>query len=131
MRTLTKDEAIRLHREMWRWIAEETEKQGRKVEKREYFKTMGVAEDDEPYLGCYCCEFLSQWQRHNYCKKSCAELCPLDWGVGYETGYIKTDCADVVYALDEEAGYFRKWYIEQNPKVAAFLARTIAELPEK
>ncbi len=130
MKTLTKDEAIRLHRKLWSWIAEETEKQGRKVEKREYFKTMGVAEEDIPLDECYCCEFVSQLRQRKY-KGYCLELCPLDWGAENDMGYkrvydsIYPDTCKIGY------GYFRQWLNTKSPEEAAELARIIAELPEK
>ncbi len=73
-----------------RWIAEKTEKLGRKVDKWEYFVDMEIDENDVPYLECYCCEFVDQLQQRKfkgYCTK-CTELCPLNWGTGHETGYI-------------------------------------------
>ena len=130
MRTLTKDEAIELHRKMWRWIAEETEKLGRKVYKWEYFKAMGIDENDVPIYDCYCCEFdiLERFNRH--CTSNCEE-CPLDWGAGYETGYIEVNCLTIEYFYVQRFGYFRRWVNTKSPEEAAELARIIAELPEK
>lgn len=131
MKQLTKDEAVKLHRKMWRWIAEETEKQGRKVLKMEYFKSMEVDENDIPFEECYCCEFVSQLREHT---SRCCESCPLDWGTGYGymTGYKESGCTYVIYAeLKHVDGYFCRWADAKAPEKAAKLARIIAELPEK
>ena len=131
MKTLTKDEAIRLHRKMWRWIAEETEKQGRKVSKWEYFKAMGIDENDVPTYDCYCCEVVDQQINEISPLAMLCDFCPLDWGFGYETGYRKVNCLTIEYPYVQRSGYFRRWVNTKSPKEAAELARTIAELPEK
>ena len=131
MRTLTKDEAIEQHRKLWRWIADETKKQGRIVDKNEYFEAMGIDEKDIPFNDCYCCEFDIQARDvESFCGH--CEKCPLDWGAGYEPGYIFALCSEIKYTSNSiEAGYFEQWQDTRSFKVAAFLARIIAELPEK
>ena len=133
MRTLTKNEAIQLHKKMWRWIAKETKKQGRKVKECEYFEAMRIDENDIPFKKCYCCEFVSQLRkRHHKEHCFCYELCPLDWGVRHEMGYIFASCSEIKYpSKSTKDGYFKQWLEEENSEKAAKLARIIAKLPEK
>ena len=133
MKNITKDEAIRHHRQMWRWIAEETERLGRKVYKWEYFKVMGIDKNDIPYFECYCCEFDRQARADKTFCCQC-EKCPLDWGARYEMGYKKALCSIIMHPDNKDKnkyGYFRQWLDTKSPEKAAELARIIAELPEK
>ena len=102
---LTKTEAIENHRKMWRWLAEETEKRERKVEKKKYFEEHGI--EDTPANMCYCCE---------YARRSLSECghCPIDWPRG--------GCSCWLYSL---------WCGATDYHEAAELARQIAELPVK
>ena len=105
---LTREEAIGLHRKMWRWIAEETEKQKRIVTRKEYFKSMEIEEENIPEFYCYCCE---------YCELADGdcELCPILWD-----GEKTTCFSDFV-----------TWLSTTSWQEAAELARKIAELPER
>ncbi len=109
---LTKSEAIANHRKMWNWIAEETLKQKRKVEKSEYFKAHGIT--DIPLIECYCCE---------YAKNNCLN-CPIDWG-GEFGACMSRDTAD------DRKGLYWLWLLEPDYLTAAELAKKIAELPER
>ena len=110
---LTKSEAIANHRKMWNWIAEETLKQKRKVEKSEYFKAHGIT--DIPPNECYCCEYSAD--------KKCDD-CLIDWG-GEFGGCMSRD------TLGDRKGLFSLWCVEPNYTKSAELARQIAELPER
>ena len=77
---LTKKEALEKTVHMWRWIAEECEKQKRTVDEEEYFKYCG--EVNYPEANCYLCEYQYQHQLHscliekwnniyNYCWNNC------------------------------------------------------------
>lgn len=46
MEKLTKQEAIKLHRHMWNWIADETERTGLFVIETDYFKETDVSYED-------------------------------------------------------------------------------------
>ena len=106
---LTREEAIKLHRQMWRWIAEETEKQKRFVSESEYFEAMGIEDEDVPHLKSYCCEY-----------GGCGS-CPIQWSEARN------------FCLDKNSPY-RAWERTADGgswQVAAELARKIAELPER
>ena len=102
---LTREQAVVNHRKMWNWIADETLKQKKRVEKKEYFNFFGIALEDTPKKFCYCCEFADF-----ICYR-----CPIDWSP-------KRDCCD--------DGLFAKWLHCKDYKEASILARQIAELPE-
>lgn len=104
---LTRERAIAEHRKMWNWIADETEKLKRKVEKSDYFNAMGI--DDIPDNECYCCEF------NVYHPDYCDEHCIIDWGCDK-------------WCLNS---YFKKWLFTYDWQEAARLARIIANLPER
>lgn len=114
MLNLTKQQTIAEHRKMWRWIADETKKQGRMVEKAEYFDAMGISPEDRPAGNCYCCDYTD-----GNCLK-----CPIEWGGDYGT------CLDR-YTYDDGKGLFGQWIHTNNPEEAARLAHKIAELPER
>lgn len=104
---LTREQAIAGHRKMWNWIADETNRLKRKVEKSEYFNAMGI--DDIPDNRCYCCEFVIRNQFR--CKYDCI----IDWGEGI-------GCVD---------SYYKEWLCADDWKEAARIARIIANLPER
>lgn len=66
---MTREEAVKLHREMWRWIAAKSLEENRIVGREEFFKTHNVY----PFMGEFCCDYLDKIG-----EASC-EKCPLDW----------------------------------------------------
>lgn len=118
MKKLTKNEAVRLHRKMRRWIADKTEEQGRQVWEEEYFKAMGIGENDIPFEECYCCEFDAQQLNNIGLYSSDCTFCPIDWDIGYKSGYEKTGCISVKYHLGDKkvVGYFKEWLFAKNPE---------------
>ena len=57
MEELTREEAIRRHRLMWNWIADETERTREVVTKRAAFKYFGWPYE-EVYSSCWCCDWM-------------------------------------------------------------------------
>ena len=122
MEKLTKQQAIKEHRKMWLWIAEQTEKQEKVVGKDEYLDLYYPNADIE--CNCFCCE---------YDKQQNAELthdcfnCPIDW----DSERYECMCNDKTDLGDDNlfALWIRTCWLE-NWKEAAKLARQIAELPE-
>lgn len=60
MDKLTKEEAIKKHREMWNWIADETERTNCCTSKFMYFESKNISSKEIPYHYCYCCEYADQ-----------------------------------------------------------------------
>ncbi|MCI5891822.1 MAG: hypothetical protein MRZ66_00230 [Clostridiales bacterium] len=114
MLNLTKQQTIAEHRKMWHWIADETKKQGRKVEKEEYFKAMNIPSENRPELDCYCCE---------YAGRECLE-CPVEWDGDYGVCCDRHTCGDW-------EGLYAQWANTNDPEESAQLARKIAEQPER
>lgn len=124
MRTITKEEAIALHRQMWNQIADMLEA-GEKIGfvgtcKQEALDRLGIPRNERPELNCYCCEYNKQNKVDNVCGK-----CPLNW-TGAE------------HAWEDSCGFdeapYQQFCIALNREdydKATKLAREIANLPER
>ena len=115
---LTREEAIKKTRDMWNWIADETEKRKYVVHKGEYF-----TENEKPfvYCACYLCEYSLEGTGMR-----CVEKCPLNFG-----GTMQYACERVLdspYSSWKAEAYFTE---KGNWKRAAKYARQIANLPER
>lgn len=108
---LTKKEAIKRHRLLWNWIADETIRRNECVEKREAFEHFGWPKVS---YNCWLCEYDCSHKK-NYC----GENCILDWGK-------PEGCATSLYN-----SLYPKWTSEHDPKKSAAIARKIANLPER
>ena len=114
MKTITKSEAIALHRRMWNYIADETEQRQEVVDKADALIEMGIGLRDVAYR-CFCCEYGIQ----KFGPKLRCEACPIKWSGRhcYDPGEL--------YDLWEDAVDGGDW------EFASRLARVIANLPEK
>lgn len=123
MEKLTKQEAIKLHRHMWNWIADETERTGLFIIETDYFKETDVSYEDYPQDFCYCCEYAKQKSGEEY--ENRCKCCPLYWGS--ERNALM--CCDKKFMGDDK-GLFRRWRDTNNIEESANLAREIANLEE-
>lgn len=107
---MTKKEAIRLHREMWNWIADYIESHKYRVLNIQVLKSMWCRENGYPQLEmhCFCCAYVSE---HDL---SCINECPIRWE--------NHGCNDSEYGLLLRT---------HDPEKKAELARKIANLPER
>ncbi|MFR2774833.1 MAG: hypothetical protein ACLTBR_03270 [Anaerostipes sp.] len=121
MEKLTKQEAIKLHRHMWNWIADKTERTGEFIEKSDYFDAMKIPPEERPYSLCYCCEYGKQ-QSNGVFTGRC-KYCPLDWK---SKGDYYTCCRKGVRF--DGKGLFRRWSSACNIEESIELARKIANL---
>lgn len=114
---LTKEEAIRRHRMLWNWIADETEKQNRCVEKVEAFEHFGWGY--APFH-CWCCAYDAQL--HGAC-----DCCPVIWPPTDEEdeGNNNIRCGASIFWLWCESLRFN------DVPNATKWAREIANLPER
>lgn len=123
---LSKEEAVRRHRLMWNWIAEETLKQKRCVDKEEAFEHFGWGSDID--CNCWCCEYASSISYIGKCNR-----CPLVWKInGEERAY----CCDVypIAGSQSRHGWYWLWrdaYLRSEYERASYYARRIAKLPER
>lgn len=133
MEELTREEAIRRHRLMWNWLADEAEK-GKVVVKKDAFKHFGW-NTSEALSKCWCCEWVYiEWQRSKHSFAPCAH-CILDWSNG-ENEVCKATCTEIITCDDDtKPGLYKEWYFatrqEVNLSEASKFARIIANLPEK
>lgn len=123
----TAEDVIFYHREMWKWIADESLKLKRKVGKSEYFDVMGILY--EPENRCYLCEY----DLHH--GKSMCDACLVDWKHrgdvhSYEWDSIcHRDMCMHKYDYDYMNIYARWYHVNYDYKEAAKLAYIIANLP--
>ena len=115
---LTKEEAVRLHRELWNKIAELIKENG--IEKYDYnidkIKKSALEElgydPKNIYEYCWCCEYNNEHGGYR-CKR-----CPVEW--------------DNIICSESEFGEF--WYAvedEESEELAYNIAIKIANLPER
>lgn len=111
---LTKEQAIKNHREFWNWIADETYRIGRCVNKLDAVLQFNV--ENELVAMCWLC---------NYNGSICAsgKECILKWPGGRCT---YSDCG-------KTTGLYKRWHeavADRDVYQAEKLAREIANLPE-
>lgn len=110
-RVLTKKEAVRKHRSMWKWIADYIEEKKR-VQCIPELKTLYLTEHNEMLLClCYCCEYKEQLDDDD-CK-----FCPVIWG-------SNSGCYG-------EKSLYRQCMDATTWQKQAVIARQIANLPER
>lgn len=142
---LTKEQAIKLHRDMWLWIAKQIARNKKPMEigdlKQSYIRCYTdftlVAYD------CFACDYAYQEKEEEYgyenyhCR---CEFCPLEWGtcgdeegnymcmenmIDYEQSYgLYAKCKDIwnSFGIGSEKGLYKR---------QVKLAYKIAMLPEK
>ncbi len=126
---LTREQAIKEHRKMWNWIADETLKRKKCVDKKDYFGEHPEYEEFlcVPVCFCWCCEYDSE-KLLDYVnlnkdgeQQSCS-FCPIDF---HNSDFYRK-------CLNDES-VFTEWLrsFDYNYEQAAKYARMIAELPER
>ena len=113
---------IELHRQLWNYIADETEKQKRVVLKSDAFKHFGWSLD--VYAFCWCCEYVKNYSSLHPCSKRC----PIKWPGGH--------CCDDRSPFSDWDACLKRYYTwhdtrDEVIKEAAKAAREIANLPAK
>lgn len=102
---MTIQEMISNHRDLWNWVADETEKQKRCVTKDEYFFEFGPMFDLEPVLcDCYACEVALRETRRTLNNPTAltvdCDYCPFIW----------TDESDCVVPYCSSIGaFYERW----------------------
>ena len=144
---LTKQEAIKYHREMWNWIAEQYENGSE--EQIEILKNNFTSSKYHEfiYCNCYCCEYADNESLINTHDHRCYS-CPIIWGNEKEADeYYKTEVAPF-NSFDKPyycIGYYRsidglfskisklikKSNVELKRKEIVELAKQIANLEER
>lgn len=121
MKKLTREEAIELHKKMWNWIADETERTGLLISKSDYFMLAGAQCRSIPAHTCYCCEY--DRHRNSLNHNGRCKYCPLDWG-------SKCNLLMCIYKekKGDNNGLYARWLRTQDIKERVKLARQIANL---
>lgn len=122
---LTKEEAIKRHRQLWTYIADESEKTGKPVSKKQAFTYFGWSLWAKSL--CWCCEC---------CGYHC-HLCPIEWpgndGCIWNPAspYHKLRVAENLYFAYASDAYRNPQKAEECLKDYIKYAREIANLPER
>lgn len=120
---LTKEKAIELHRQLWNYIADESERTGKVTSKEDTFEHFEWKGDVIAH--CWCCE---------YANRSCMN-CPIAWPrgmsctIGLDSVYIRwVNAAQMCYTYEDgnEKVKYKQWL-----NVYIKCAREIANLPER
>lgn len=123
--TLTKEEAIRRHRMMWEWIANETLKKHKCVNKIDAFKHFGwFTEYVESW--CWCCEYTNEIDGPSSC-----DHCPIEWPS--KSNYTMC-CIHSSEYEPEHNGLYSIWCRavgREDWRTAAYYALYISMLPER
>lgn len=135
---ISKEEAIKNHRAMWNWIADQYEKGSNKrvrFLKREYIDTMDPNRDArvELHASCYCCYYaginniVGADNRYMF---NC-DQCPVVWPSYAKEGMCCEESSSTIglYEFIEECTdvYMR---IDEIRDILVKLCRLVADLPE-
>ena len=121
---LTKEEAIRRHRMMWEWIANETLKKHECVDKKEAFEHFGWSRITISH--CWCCEYTNSADEDGSCGH-----CPVIWPS--KASWMQ--CMDYENATPFDGkGIYVAWahaLAKNDWRTAAYYALYISMLPER
>lgn len=118
MSELTREEAVKKHRELWNEIANilsEMEIENTAIWVLKTTALRNIGEKEMPLNNCYCCEYAQPYDHVNSC-----DICPIKWG-----------CRGEFCCGDSEFGAFVEALEDDNFYLARQIALTIADLPER
>lgn len=138
MGKISKEEAIKNHRAMWNWIADQYEKGSNRhvqILKREYIDTVDPHRDERIKLhaSCYCCYYagINNIAGNRY-RFNC-DQCPVVWPSYAEGGMCCEGTSHTIgiglYKLIEECAAFYKG-VDESRDILVKLCRFVADLPE-
>lgn len=135
---ISKEEAIKNHRAMWNWIADQYEKGSNKmvqILKREYVYTMDPNRDEciKLHAFCYCCYYAGRnniFDTANNYMFNC-DQCPVVWPSYAGEGMCCEGPSGTIglYALIEKCTTFYKGFDEVRNTLVK-MCRFVADLPE-
>lgn len=139
MDRISKEEAIKNHRAMWNWIADQYEKgsnQRVRFLKREYIDTMDPNREErikKLYVSCYCCYYaginniVGVDNRYMF---NC-DQCPVVWPSYAKEGMCCEETSSTIglYQLIKECTAFYK-DVDEIRDILVKLCRLVADLPE-
>lgn len=125
LRNLTREEAIRLHREMWMWMASETVNRQKKVSTMDWIAEYIPVWEGELANLRICCTYGSNLKTTTewMCK-----YCPIDWLSTAQNRMCRYKTKED-RAGNNATGLYAKWTNAKTWQEAAELAQQIAELP--
>lgn len=143
MEGLTKERAIALHRQLWNYIADETEKTQYCIGKYaaiDWMQNKGLIPlNYTPRYGCFACDYAIKTKLKlgdSEAEVNRCDACPLKWisfVSKYMCQYATMEEQDLKLSLCVSNGLYSLWSVAENKnhfRAASFLAREIANLPE-
>ena len=138
----TKQEAVRHHRDMWNWIADELEKHENTYETIWELKEKFIDINFLPEIlnDCFCCQYVDSHYYGKWGSPGACKICPLIWG---NEEFVGDTCFCEGLSLEDDEtidyektrGLYGKLIDvlidEKDFEKGARLARKIANLPEK
>lgn len=125
---------LRLHRKLWNWIADETERTHKCVDKWGAFEHFGWNCIDGT---CWCCKYVGWKRKYQPSKTGCENLCPIEWP-DYDgciwnpaSPYHKLGVAENLYDTYASDAYRNPQKAEKYLNDYIKYAREIANLPER
>ena len=133
---LTKEQAIKEHRKMWNWIADQYEQHTDLIEKYKnvdslkHYYVNKYFPDEDIECNCFCCEYDNQYRELDILLNDCYH-CPLKWGSDRDVDMClyKNSEEYNLYGVLHEMQY--EDYLSFDFVLCADLARQIANLPER
>lgn len=122
-----RQKAVRNHRDMWTWIAEQSRKYRTAITKSDYRREQFPGLRELPNQ-CWLCQYTYYRTKDDNCRK-----CPLEW----ESIHDMQPCIRIdknAEGPNESPGLYKRWKmaVDRNDwRQAAELAERIANLPER
>lgn len=119
---------LKMHRKLWNWIADETERTHLCVDKFDAFRHFGWKYSINTQ--CWACQYVRWRRKYRSYEADCENLCIVDWGVSECTG--KNMCCVFNEPFGQSAfEYWNESVLDKDWRKAAKAARIIANLPER
>ena len=134
---LTKEQAIKGHRELWNWIAEQKENGDCRsvfLLKDDWCYEHGFKDEAKLLNYCFCCEYNRMKCKENGISyRDTCEYCPLIWGTegSAEAYYCENGISKEGYNRTYDTGLWEMAQDCVDNKKCAELCRQIANLEEK
>lgn len=131
MEALTKAKAIKSHRDMWNWIADQLEKPNNRKTVEELKIQYCDMHEVAPRHLCFCCAYANQIaKKYDPIDKEECIYCPLIW----DSNMKEYMCEDKEEKYDNMGSWMRASDLSRIKSFrteAALIARQIANLPER
>lgn len=119
---------LRLHRKLWNWIADETERTHKCVDKWDAFEHFGWNCINGT---CWCCKYARWKRKYQTSETGCENLCLVDWGTIESTGERMCCVFNDRFGEESAFEYWEARRCDGDWKKAAKVVRIVANMPER